>query len=185
MGAGSAVSSATRQALVTALASGGYGEANEIIALLQATYTGNPPVNVTSATVTLAPATHAGRVVTLNRAAGVAVTLPAATGTGNQYIVQIGTTVTSNTTTITTGVTGSSCDCYEGQAQQTGAAGAVTSFKTAAAGASGSDVITLNGTTTGGIQGDFVYLTDIATGVWMVELVGSITGTAATPFSHT
>ena len=46
-------------------------------------------VNVTDATVTLSQATHANRVVTLNRAAGVTVTLPAATGTGDVYTIAI------------------------------------------------------------------------------------------------
>lgn len=141
-------------------------------------------INVTAATLAVNAADHAGKIVTLNAAAGQAVTLPAATGTGNKYTFQVGTTITSNSTTITTGVTGASCDCYEGQAQQTGATGAITAFKTAAKGSSGSDVITFNGSTTGGIQGDIVEVTDIAAGVWMTKITGSITGTAATPFSH-
>jgi hypothetical protein len=143
-------------------------------------------VNVTAATLAVTQAAHANRVVILNRAAGVAVTLPVATGTGNKYTFQIGTAVTSNATTITTGVTGTGCDSYEGQALQAGATGAITAFSTAAPGSTtGSDVITLNGSTQGGLIGDIIEVSDIATGVWMLRMVTKITGTAATPFSHT
>ena len=40
------------------------------------------PINVTATTLAVTGAAHGGRVVTLNRAAGIAVTMPAATGTG-------------------------------------------------------------------------------------------------------
>jgi hypothetical protein len=48
-----------------------------------------------------------------------------------------------------------------------------------------SNMITLNGTTTGGVSiGDFVEVQDIASGVW--QLIGFTTssGTEATPLSH-
>jgi hypothetical protein len=54
-------------------------------------------------------------------------------------------------------------------------------FETAAT----SDTITLNGTTTGGIKGDRVEIEDIATNLYYVRVVGSATGTEATPFSAT
>lgn len=142
------------------------------------------PINVTAATLTVTQAAHANRVVTLSRAAGIALTLPAATGTGNKYTFEVLTTVTSNTTTITTGVTGASSDAYAGNAIQTGSAGATTSFP-ATPGSGGSDVITLNGTTTGGFAGDIIELTDTGAGNWMLRMTTRITGTAATPFSHT
>lgn len=141
------------------------------------------PVNVTAATLAVTPAAHAGRVVTLNRAAGVAVTLPAATGTGNKYTFQLGTTVTSNSTTVTTGVTGASSDAFQGVAL-TEDAGTMTGWP-ATGTVGGSDVITLNGSTTGGFIGDLIELTDVATGFWSLKAVTKSTGTAATPFSHT
>ena len=141
------------------------------------------PVNVTASTLTVTPAAHAGRVVTLNRAAGVAVTLPAATGTGNIYTFQLGTTVTSNSTTITTGVTGASSDAYQGIVI-TEDGGTCTGWP-ATGTAGGSDVITFNGSTTGGFIGDYVQLTDVATGFWMLKSTTKSTGTATTPFSHT
>ena len=142
------------------------------------------PVNSTAATLTVTAALHAGRVLTLNRAAGQALTLPAATGTGNRYAFSIGTTVTSNSTTITTGVTGASSDAYQGIALTEDSA-TVTGYL-AVAGAGGSDVITLNGSTTGGFAGDYIELVDAGAGVWqIINFVTKSTGTAATPFSHT
>jgi len=46
-----------------------------------------------------------------------------------------------------------------------------------------SDTITMNGTTTGGLVGSYVQVTDLAAGEYLVSaaLVGS--GTPATPFS--
>lgn len=131
------------------------------------------PVNITAAGA-LSAAANAGRVNTVNSAAGIALTLPAALGTGNIYMLYIGTTVTSIGTTIA--VNGS--DTMSGQALQAGATGAATAWNAAANG-----TITLNGTTKGGFIGDFVTLVDIAAGVWDVQIVSKITGTAATPFS--
>lgn len=141
-------------------------------------------VNQTTATLTVTPALHAGRVITLNRAAGVAVTLPPATGTGNTYQFVVGTTITSVGATITTGVVGASSDAFQGVAL-TEDGGTLTGWL-AVAGAGGSDVITLNGSTTGGFVGDFIEMQDIGAGVWQVKrFLTKSTGTAATPFSHT
>jgi hypothetical protein len=49
--------------------------------------------------------------------------------------------------------------------------------------AAGSTVITLNGTTTGGIKGNIVTLIDAALDTWSVIVNGSATSTEATPFS--
>ncbi len=57
-------------------------------------------VSATAATLTVTAASHAGRTVLLDRAAGQAVTLPAATGSGNAYNFFVVTTITSNSTTI-------------------------------------------------------------------------------------
>jgi len=136
-------------------------------------------VNVTASTVTLAPDVHAGRVVTLNRAAGIAVTMPAATGTGDVYHMVIGTTISSNSTTIT----GAGTDKYAGQVETSGTTGATTNGFAEAADASNDHIITMNGTTTGGIAGSWVRMTDVASGLWLVEagLVGS--GSLATSLS--
>ena len=134
-------------------------------------------VDCTASTLTVTAALHANRIVTLNRAAGIAVTLPAATGTGNVYTFVIGTTITSNTTTITA----AGSDKYQGYAivfQDDAAAlggwGAVAGTST---------VVTMDGTTRGGYAGDKIVFTDVASARWEVEITGKQTVTEATPFS--
>ena len=135
-------------------------------------------LTLTGATATVTAADHAGRTVLLNRAAGQALTLPAATGSGNSYKFFVLTTITSNSTTIK--VVGN--DVMSGAAivaNDTDASASI--FETAA----DSDTITFNGTTTGGIRGATVELQDVAADLWSVRIVGAATGTEATPFSAT
>lgn len=132
------------------------------------------PVAVTG-NVTLSAGTHAGRIVTLNAAAGLALTPPSATGTGNVYFFYVGTTVTSNNITFIA----QGSDKIVGVALQTGSAGATTSFLASGSGTT----ISLNGSTKGGIKGDTIEVRDVATNVWSVRVTSSITGSAATPFS--
>jgi hypothetical protein len=141
-----------------------------------------PPVSITTGqTLTSA---NAGKLLVLNNAAGMALVLPAATGSGVTFQFEVGTTVTSVGITITTGITGASSDAYQGYAL-TEDGGTMTGW-VATPGAGGSDVITLNGTTTGGFVGDFVEVQDAASGRWAIKrFVTKSTGTAATPFSHT
>ena len=136
-------------------------------------------VNVTAATLAVTEADHDGKVVTLNRAAGIAVTLPAATGSGTWLRFIMGTTVTSNSTTIK--VTGN--DIMAGMAMfgQDSGADTVVHFSTAA----DTDTITLNGTTTAGVKGDIIELIDIAADLWSVRVIGDATGAETTPFSAT
>ena len=47
------------------------------------------------------------------------------------------------------------------------------------------DTITMDGSTTGGIKGDVVELVDVAADLWLVRVIGSATGSEATPFSAT
>jgi len=137
------------------------------------------PVNVTASTFTVTRNAHAGAVVTLNRAAGIAVTLPAASGYGDVYTFYCGTTVTSNSTTIKVA---SSSDVMKGLALVAADGGnSVNGWESAA----DTDTITWDGTTTGGVAGDLVELIDVASGVWLVRVTGSATGTEATPFSAT
>jgi hypothetical protein len=148
---------------------------NTLIGTEQGAGDANRVVNVTAATLALAQASHSGKVVTLNRAAGIAVTLPAAVGSGLQVMFFLGTTVTSNTTTIAT----AGSDVYNGsviQCKNSDGSGAHYSASTA-------KTITLNGTTTGGIKGDTIFLTDVATGVWSLWAVLNGSGTLATPLS--
>lgn len=134
-------------------------------------------VDATAATLTVTKDEHAGRVVTLNRAAGIAVTLPDATGSGDEYEFYVGTTVTSNSTTIAVPDADNTMVGFVSTATTTAGNG----LHEAAGGTD--DTITMNGTTTGGIVGSYVKVKDIAADLWLVDgrLVGS--GTLATSLS--
>lgn len=135
-------------------------------------------VNVTTTPLAVAETTHESKLVTVNKADGVAITLPEATGGGAKYTFLIGTTITSSATTIkVTGddiMTGVAIICNDSDAS-------VSGFETGAT----DDTITFNGTTTGGIKGDLVELIDVAANTWYVRVNGSATGSEATPFSAT
>lgn len=134
------------------------------------------PVAITASTP-LTLKRHGDGPVVVNAAAGLTLTLPAAIGSGVNFRVYIGTTVTSNNAII---AVANSSDIMVGSCRmaQDGGDTAVT-FETAA----DSDTITMNGTTKGGIVGDYIELQDIATNRWRVSMIASGTGTEATPFS--
>lgn len=133
---------------------------------------------VTAATLDVTAADYAGRTVVLNRAAGQTITLPPATASGNTYRFFVLTTVTSNTTVIK--VTGN--DTMAGMAviaNDTDASASI--FETAA----DTDTITFDGSTTGGLRGAVVELTDVSADLWSVIVHSAATGSEATPFSAT
>ena len=137
------------------------------------------PISATGATLTCTADTHAGRTIVISAVAGCAVTLPAATGTGSVYRFIIGSTITSNSTTIKVANT---TDVMTGRAfVVSDNTAAVLGFATAAA----SDTITLNGTTLGGLAGDHIEIIDAITGTFAVRVFTAATGTEATPFSAT
>ena len=132
-------------------------------------------VNVTAATLAVTEAAHDGKTITLNRAGGITATLPAATGSGTRLKFVVGTTFTSDGIIQVTGddtMTGIAWIAQD-------AADTVVAFEAGAT----ADTITLNGTTTGGLKGDIVYLEDIAADLWSVDVRLSATGSEATPFS--
>lgn len=136
------------------------------------------PINLTAATLTLDYRTHGQTVVTVNRAAGSTITLPAASGSGAEFDIFVGTTITSvalvvqvaNASDIMSGVVVMATD---------NASDVVVAFEAGAA----DDTITMNGTTKGGVKGDRIKLRDIALNVWAVNVVCAGTGTEVTPFS--
>jgi alpha-D-ribose 1-methylphosphonate 5-triphosphate synthase subunit PhnG len=133
------------------------------------------PINHTAATLAIVERNHAGKMITLNRAGGVAVTLPAATGSGAGYRFFVGTTFTSDATI----KVANASDTMAGQAIIDGTTS--TMFQTAAT----SDTITLNGSTTGGLLGTQIEVEDVEANVWYVKVLGNGSGTEATPFSAT
>jgi hypothetical protein len=144
-----------------------------------------PPISATGATLALTAALHAGRTVVANRAAGVAFTLPAATGSGAKFRVVVGTTLTSGSLSV---AVASNTDFMRGVAlfETDDAANVPQTFPTANTGtvATESDTITMNRTTTGlATAGDYIEVEDIASAIWAVKVVCAASGTEATPFS--
>ena len=133
------------------------------------------PKNFT-ASATLS-ASDADTICTVNAAAGLTLTLPAATGSGVRYEVFIGTTVTSNNVIIQVA---NASDTMAGLVMSAADGGdTLNGWETA----STSDTITLNGTTKGGVKGDRYVLVDCADNLWSVNGWSSSTGTEASPFS--
>lgn len=131
---------------------------------------GLAPVDVTGSSVTLDAATHGNRTVTLSRAAGVAVTLPAATGTGNKYKLIYATALTSASSVISP----NGSDTLFGGVfiNDTGASAAATVdfYPTAA----GNNTTTLAFSAGAGKKGDTLTFEDFATNCWQIS--GVITG---------
>ena len=145
-----------------------------------------------TATATLTVADHAGRLLTCNAAAGV-FTLPsitsgssaAAAGTNDYNVLSnLGCTYLFwvETLAVDMDIKTDGTDKFYGaifngiDSEETG--------ETFAANASSNDVMTMNGTTTGGIVGSWVEFTAIASAAYYVR--GSLIGTASvvTPFAN-
>lgn len=137
-------------------------------------------VTVTNDT-TLVQATHEGKTVVVNKADGAAITLPAAS-VGDKYTIIIGTTISSNSTTIKVA---NASDSFTGMAiaGDTDAEGA-TGYTWNAD--SGDDTITLDGAATGGVDGDKIEIECYAANKFNVfaKLTQS-GGSEVTPFSAT
>ena len=139
-----------------------------------------------TATGAITQATHAGCILLMGEVGGDAAatfTLPAATGTGAEYKFIVSVVNTSNYVIKVADAT----DTIDGSVVVTndttaGGTASLISWPTVAA----SDTITLDGTTTGGVNiGDYVLLTDIATNQYTVSGLLNASGTEATPFSAT
>lgn len=135
------------------------------------------PINVTAATLTIDRDLHAGTVVTLNRAAGTTITLPASTGKGDEYAFYCGTTISSNSLIIKVA---NASDTMAGGVAISTDIGGVTMLCGGT-----DDTITMSGSTTGGVAGSWVKVVDVAVNKWMVNGFLASTGTEATPFSAT
>jgi len=133
----------------------------------------NSVVNITAET-TLTVAAHAGKVIEINDADG-AVTLPTIKSDeiGATYTFFIGTDATD------LDIKTDGTDKYVGSIVLGVNNGTIKAFQPAAT----NDVISLNGSTTGGDKNSYVQVTALATAEYMVQgvLIGS--GTIATPFA--
>jgi len=150
-----------------------------------------------TASTTLNPVDHGGRIVTVGRsiAANVVLTLPAINTTANTttsgpgqdpntvnnlgvvYTIWVPTTIATSSLKIGTDGT----DKFVGSvlSVDTDSSGAAVGFT---AGAS-DDYINFNGTTTGGIAGTWVTVTVLAANKYYVQGVVLGSGTVATPFA--
>lgn len=139
----------------------------------------SPATFAAGATLTVVPHLHRGGTIYLDTAAGSTVTLPAPTGSGDEYTFMVKVLATTNSHIVRVA---SAADTMAGVALvvDTDTAGTVTAFATAAA----SDTITLNRSTTGSVTlGEFIHVKDIAAAKWAVYCVLSNTSNGATPFS--
>ena len=135
-----------------------------------------PSVSLTGAYVV--KTSDSGKRFNLNAAAGQAITLPASTGSGRKYTFYVGTTITSNTSTIKVA---NATDVMAGRAVMGSSGGTSNIFGTAAT----SDTITMNGTTQAGRVGTCITIEDFALNVYRVAVDGVASGVSITPFSAT
>ena len=127
--------------------------------------------------VTGAGALAANSTNAIRSAAGIALTLPAATGSGNIIRCRFVTTVTSGSTTITSA---SGSDFYAGTVIQIkiGTGGAYYAMN-----GTSHRVLTFDGSTKGGLIGDIIDFIDIKANLWSVHSITQATGVVASPVS--
>lgn len=132
------------------------------------------------ATLTLTKATHDGRTIVFNTAAGSVITLPAATGTGAKFRCVVSVLATTNSHVLAC----AGDDMFQGACGIVDTDTGDATIQFAALVGDTFDTITMNRTTTGlAAPGDWVEVEDIVTGVWAVRGVIRASGTVETPFS--
>lgn len=138
-------------------------------------------VNCTAATLTVTELLHDGKIIVLDRAAGIAVTLPAASaGLRFEFIVK--TTFTSAATIKSV----ASADIMIGHAiMGNNTDNSIVNWPATAADTF--DTIDMLGTanSTGGMAGQRIRISGLAANLWYVEIIGDAAGTEATPFANT
>lgn len=138
-------------------------------------------VNCTASTLTVTEALHDGKTVVLDLAAGIAVTLPAASA-GLQFEFIIKTTFTGAATIKSV----ASADIMIGHAiMGNNSDNTIVNFQATAADTF--DTINMLGTSnsTGGMAGQRIRISGLAANLWYVEIIGDAAGTEATPFENT
>lgn len=123
---------------------------------------------------------ESGSVCLFDRAAGIVYTLPAACAPGTFFEFDVSVTVTSNAAKIITGagtelMVGSILNC------DTDSSDAVAIWKSLVA--AGNVAVSMDGSTKGGIKGDWIRCTKLNSTTWQVTGVTNGTGTVATPFA--
>ena len=132
------------------------------------------------AALTVVGATHSGKWIALDTAAGTTITLPAATGTGNVFHFIVTVTATTNSHIIKVA---NATDEFRGYVVQDASEATAPNIFWAA---DDDDTITLNRTTTGlAAQGEYFCVIDGVSGVFFVQGYSQASGIEATPFSNT
>ena len=129
-----------------------------------------------TATMTITSASHSGRIVLLDSTHTQTITLPTSTGGGDIYHFIVKTTGTDGSKVIQVANT---VDVISGASWAANTQNTIDTFLTSAT----SDTVTLNNSTTGGVAGTEVIITDIAAGTFNVRVHNITTGNPATPFS--
>ncbi len=136
-------------------------------------------VTATAASLAVDEATHDGKIITLDRAGGIAVTMPEATGSG-MVITFIVITKFTTDGTITLADLVNTALIGQASIVDSDTTDLIHMFTPAAT----EDLVTLDGTNTGGGLGCRIQYIDLATDVWSVQIVEAVGGTApATPFT--
>ena len=140
--------------------------------------TGGRRVDATAAALTITQDLHDGKTIALNRAAGgVTVTLPKADGYGGKYRFRVVTALSSGNYIVKVA---NSTDVFRGTVLQSADAGnAVVAYDTAAT----DDTITLNGSTAGGLPGDYLEFETLKADFWEITAITVATGAEASPLS--
>lgn len=129
-------------------------------------------------TLVMAEATHEGRTILLDTAAGSVVTLPASTGGGAVYRFLVTVTATSNSHVIKVANASDEMRGYVVQDSDTATAPNIWWA------ADNDDTITLNRTTTGlAAQGEYFEIVDATANHFFVRGYSQASGIEATPFS--
>lgn len=136
-------------------------------------------IAVGAAALTVTLANHDGKTILLDTATGIAVTLPAMTGSGARYRFVVTATASGGSYVITA----TAAHLFGGVFLNTDTAAGTLFTAVAAANAGGSTTITLDGTTRGGRKGDWIEIEDVASGIGIVRGSLNASGTEATPFS--
>jgi hypothetical protein len=140
-------------------------------------------VSVDTSTLDVTVADHDGRTIVFNRAAGIAVELPAATGSGARFRFVVGTAFTGDATIAVNADPGT--DTMVGLVLGLDGDGVPANAWTVGG---TNDTITMDGSaspnmTQGGFAGDMYEIEDIADSLWQVNGFIKQTGTEATPMS--
>ncbi len=138
-------------------------------------------VDCTASTLAVTEALHDGKTITLNRAAGIAVTLPVpVAGMKFRFVVQTTFTGAASIKSV------AGTHIMIGHALM-GNDSDTTVVLWQALAASTFDTINLFGTanSTGGIEGQVITIEALSSTVWFVEITGDAAGTEAIPFENT